>query len=82
MQAERQNALRDEYEKEREEMLERLGETNRARNVVIGMSVVGLWCRLRGLGMNYAAEFRGWCARSRVEMASTNRRWQTLLLGY
>lgn len=35
--AQRQAALRTEYKKEREEMIERLSETNRARNVIIAI---------------------------------------------
>ena len=36
-QAMRQAALREEYKHKRDEMLERLSETNRARNVVIAI---------------------------------------------
>ncbi|KAJ1485948.1 hypothetical protein T484DRAFT_1791576 [Baffinella frigidus] len=38
--AERQAALREEYHKKREEMLERLGETNRARSTVVAILIV------------------------------------------
>ena len=67
--AERQAALREEYKKEREEMIERLSETNRARNVIVAiLATIVIITVLIDMSANYVKENCGEFSRPVVEI--------------